>query len=336
MKYDKNYIQNFCTDVRSYVICICIAQILLLIVQSHGTVSQVVTYHISLFAGFMGMVLFAVLLYFVLVKRLNKISNAVKQVAQGNLSVQLNMKGNDELCQLSNHFNTMTKTLKANEYLSTEFVKNVSHEFKTPVSIIVGYANLLQQQSLTDEQRQQYATVICQQSSRLNQLSTMLLRISRLDSGTVKPEMQTFCLDEQIRLAVLSMQNLWQNKNLTMDIQLQPTNINCSRDLCDIVWHNLISNAVKYAPAGSIVSISLQQNEHQTMFSITNDGTLDEKQRQLVFQPFFTTDSSSGEKGTGLGLPLAKKIVQTLGGDLQLNVDEKITFVVTLPNSPTK
>ncbi len=138
-------------------------------------------------------------------RRLKTISMAVNAVAHGKIDTKISMKGADEISQLSYDFNRMIEGLRSNEYLNREFVKNVSHEFKTPLSIITGYSNLLRFESLTEAERKEYAGYIFQEANRLNNLSGKLLAISRLDANHYNTSFEHFFIDEQIRSVILSM-----------------------------------------------------------------------------------------------------------------------------------
>ncbi len=227
-----------------------ISRITLAVLQSQSITNPLISYHISLISGALGLILFTVLLYIFVGKRLKTISKAVNEVANGNLEVKIDSKGKDELSQLSRDFNKMTHGLQSNEYLNREFVKNVSHEFKTPLSIILGYSDLLRANSLTNEEREKYAGFIYKEANRLANLSEKLLAISKLDSTENINCSDKFLIDEQIRNIVLSMQVVWQQKRLKIDVDMDETEYVSNKDLCYLVWQNLISNAVKYTCDG--------------------------------------------------------------------------------------
>ena len=167
---------------------------------------------------------------------------------------------------LAEDFNKMTETLQSNEYLNREFVKNVSHEFKTPLSIIIGYSELLKSENLTENERTEYLNYIYEEANRLNNLSGKLLAISRIDSGKYILYNDEFELDEQIRSIVLSMQIEWSKKKLTVDVEMQPVRYVSNKELCFIIWQNLISNAIKYTGEGGEIKITLEIEKGQTVF----------------------------------------------------------------------
>ncbi len=308
-----------------------ISRITLAVLQSQSITNPLISYHISLISGALGLILFTVLLYIFVGKRLKTISKAVNEVANGNLEVKIDSKGKDELSQLSRDFNKMTHGLQSNEYLNREFVKNVSHEFKTPLSIILGYSDLLRANSLTNEEREKYASFIYKEANRLANLSEKLLAISKFDSTENINCSDKFLIDEQIRNIVLSMQVVWQQKRLKIDVDMDETEYVSNKDLCYLVWQNLISNAVKYTCDGGEIRIKLCSDEKNIIFSIANTGNSLRGKEDLIFQSFYTSDLSGKEKGTGLGLPLVKKVLERLGGQIEGSCNENTKFIVKLP-----
>lgn len=311
-----------------------ISRLGLYIIESRNLNNPVLSYHISLIAGFWGLLFFATLLYLAFGNRLKKISDAVKEVSSGNLDISITAKGKDELAELAENFNLMTKGLQANEYLSREFVKNVSHEFKTPVSTIKGYAELLKNGNISDDERKEYSGIICEQAERLNNLSVKLLKISRLDSDAPVATDEKVRADEQIRQVILSLQHQWKQKNLDPEVDLERVCITSNGDLCYLIWQNIISNAVKYSESDSKICIKLCIQNGDLLFSVSNKGESLKGKEDLIFEPFYTTDRSGAEKGTGLGLPLVKKTVNRLGGKIGVSVRDGLNvFTVVLPLS---
>lgn len=176
-----------------------------------------------------------------------------------------------------------------------------------------------------------YSTYINNEAKRLNSLSEKLLAISRLDSDNFVDTQQLFSADEQIRNIILSLQIVWTKNNLNFDAELPETYIRSNRDLCYLVWQNLISNAVKYTPVNGNISVKLSEEKNWLIFSITNTGNSLAGKEELIFQSFYTSDSSGKDKGTGLGLPLVKKILQKLGGDITVACTDSTQFTVRLP-----
>ncbi len=266
-------------------------------------------------------------------KPVKEISQASQKVAKGDFSVRLKPKGSGEIRELSNNFNSMVEELSANEYLHKEFVSNVSHEFSTPITSIQGYAKLMKRNSLTAEQRAEYAEIIISESARLSRLSTDLLKLSELENKGQISESAEFSLDEQVRSVIILLQNSWENKNIALDIELDKINYRGDEALLYQVWVNLIANAIRYTDNGGKINIILEK-KNRIIFTITDNGRgMTAEEAKNVFRRFYKADKSRSSEGTGLGLAIARKIVLLHGGDITVSSKEGIgtTFIVTLP-----
>lgn len=321
----------FLMMVCSMALVMAFSRLTLYILELFGVTNPTATYHISLLAGMLGLVLFALLLYLFVGRRLKTISNAVTSLSSGNLDEKITVKGNDELSQLARDFNRMVEGLKSNEYLNKQFARNVSHEFKTPLSVILGYSELMQDNKLSDEEVTEYAGYIRSEALRLTNLSEKLLEISKLDSQNLDIVKQEFYADEQIRNIILSLQLEWTRKNLNVEVDLPETLCYSNKDLCYMVWQNLISNAVKYTPDDGYITVKLENTDNHTVFTVTNSATNVKGKEDMIFQPFYTS-GADGERGTGLGLPLVKKVLEKLGGNIEVFCDKDTTFTVKIPN----
>lgn len=297
-------------------------------------------------ADFMGMQIFLVavplalgtvlivLASITVARPIKHISNASKKVAEGDFSVQLEPKGSGEIRELTENFNSMIRGLSANEYLHKEFVSNISHEFNTPITSLKGYAKLLKSDSLTPEQREEYADIVIAESDRLSRLSADLLRLSELENKGLSPERKEFSLDEQIRSAVILLQQSWENKALSLDVDLPEVSFAGDEALLFQLWVNLISNAVRYTENGGEIRISLSKGETVVTVSVSDNGMgMTKEEMENVFRRFYKADKSRSSRGTGLGLAIAKKIAELHGGDITVSgaVGEGSTFTVTLP-----
>lgn len=297
-------------------------------------------------ADFMGMQIFfvavplalgtvlIVLASITVARPIKRISNASKRVSEGDFSVQLEPKGSGEIRELTENFNSMIRGFSANEYLHKEFVSNISHEFNTPITSLKGYAKLLKRDDLTTEQREEYADIVIAESDRLSRLSADLLRLSELENKGLSPERKEFSLDEQIRSAVILLQQSWENKSLSLDVNLPETSFAGDEALLFQLWVNLISNAVRYTENGGEIRISLSKGEAAVTVSVSDSGIgMTKEEMENVFRRFYKADKSRSSRGTGLGLAIAKKIAELHGGDIAVSgaVGEGSTFTVTLP-----
>ncbi len=269
----------------------------------------------------------------VIVKRVKKLNEATKEVSTGNYDFEIKYDQNDELSELSKNFNLMLRELKSNEYLNKEFIRNFTHEFKTPISAIKGYSDLLATIELTDEEKARYLNIISTESARLANLSSNMLNISLIDSKSIIEMKDTYDLAEQIRNIIQLQQLEWEKKKLKFVMDLSELKILSNKEFTYQVWSNLIGNAIKYSNFGSDILIDLSSNTDGVKFTITTVGEyLDAETQEKIFNLFYVHSKES--KGTGVGLTLTRKIVEKLGGTvLFVSSPEGVnTFTVNIPN----
>lgn len=262
-------------------------------------------------------------------------SEAAKEVAKGNFNISLSEDCPvEELQDMAHNFNLMAKELAGTELLRTDFVENVSHEFKTPLSAIEGYATLLQRRDLSVEKRREYTGKILYNTRRLSALSSNILLLSRLENQEIGIQKELFCLDEQLREVVLAQEAGWTAKELELEIDLEAVDYRGSKDLLVHVWQNILSNAVKFAPQGGIIRLLLRQEGGQILVCIADNGPgMSEEVRQRVFEKFYQGDASRSSQGNGLGLALSKRIIDLHDGEISVSTKEGkgTTFTVSLP-----
>jgi signal transduction histidine kinase len=266
-----------------------------------------------------------------LVKPIKKISTASKIVAEGNFDIHINVSGGDEVAELAKNFNTMTVALSKNEYLHKDFVSNVSHEFKTPLTSLRGYAKLLKKQDLSEEKRQECLDIIIAETERLSTLSSNLLRLSELDHEVIISQKECFSVDEQIRDVIVLLQNEWEKKNIEIDLEMDTVQFAGDKSLMYQVWVNLIGNALKYSSQNGLLQVRLFHNE-RIIIKITDNGIgMTKEEQERVFERFYKADISRNSVGTGLGLPISKKIVELHGGTIvvQSEVGKGSTFIIS-------
>lgn len=266
---------------------------------------------------------------------ISAMSEATKEVAKGNFDVELDEDSPiEELRDMAHSFNRMTKELAGTELLRSDFVENVSHEFKTPLSAIEGYATLLQKPGLSEEKRAEYTGKILYNTRRLSTLTSNILLLSRLENQELDIPRETFCLDEQLREVILSQEEGWAGKDLELEVDLDSADYRGNRDLLAQVWQNLLGNAVKFVPERGLVRVLLRREENRLRVSVvdTGPGMSGEVQRR-VFEKFYQGDPSRASQGNGLGLALAKRVVDLHGGEIVVSSKEGkgTTFTVYLP-----
>ena len=272
----------------------------------------------------------------IFVSPMMKLGDAMRKVAGGDFSVRLVCTSRiHDVREVYDSFNTMVKELGNTETLQTDFVSNVSHEFKTPINAIEGYASLLQDTQLTDEQKNAYIDKIIFNTRRLSDLVGNILLLSKVNNQTISPKTSTFRLDEQVRQSILALESKWENKEIEFDIDLDEIEYTGFENLLSHVWLNLIDNAVKFSPQNGQIRIRLKQLDSSVTFSIWDNGLpIPEADIDRIFNKFYQGDNSHASEGNGLGLALVRKIVAAEQGTINVTSSEDAgtEFVVALPN----
>lgn len=268
-------------------------------------------------------------------KPINDLKKATDKVAKGDFNVYIDYHAQEgEIAELINNFNFMASELKKNAMLRSDFISNVSHEFKTPLSTIQGYATLLQDESLTSEERKKYTDIIIQSTGILTTLVTDILKISKLDNNKVTVEKENYQLDEQLREVILSYENKWNEKEIDLEIELDQVQIHSDKSLLANVWSNLLSNAIKFTPKGGKISIDLKIDNGSARVSFKDTGKgISKENLPYIFDKFFQADKSHHDEGNGLGLPLVKRILTLLNCRISVESEENkgSEFVVLIP-----
>ncbi len=264
-----------------------------------------------------------------------KLVDAMNKVAGGDFSIRLDSKcKRSDLTEVYTSFNTMVKELSNTDTLQADFISNVSHEFKTPLNAIEGYASLLQDSSLSPTEQSDYIDKIMFNTRRLTELVGNVLLLSKVSSQNIQPKPTRYRLDEQIRQALLALESRWEKKEIDFDIELDIIEYNGMENLLGHVWTNLIDNAVKFSSKGGAIEIRLRRLENSVCFSIRNYGTIiPEESLKNIFTKFYQCDTSRKSEGYGLGLPLAKRIVEESKGSISVVSNEAsgTLFKVILP-----
>ncbi|MBQ4039999.1 MAG: HAMP domain-containing histidine kinase [Oscillospiraceae bacterium] len=253
-------------------------------------------------------------LFFDPIKRLGE---AMEKVADGDLTVHIETRSSSkEIQEIYSGFNLMTHELNATEVLQTDFVSNVSHEFKTPINAIEGYTMLLQGGEL-DEDQQQYVEKILFNTKRLSDLVGNILLLSKIENQTIPTNQTTYRLDEQIRQSIVALEPAWSEKDIEFDVDMESIDYTGNEGLMRHVWDNLISNAIKFDPVCGIVRIRLARQDDKIVFTVEDSGPgISDEAKKHIFDKFYQGDSSHKEEGNGLGLSLVKRIIAIAGGEI--------------------
>nr|MBP7401065.1 HAMP domain-containing histidine kinase [Clostridia bacterium] len=216
-----------------------------------------------------------------------------------------------------NSFNHMASELGSVEMLRNDFINNLSHEFKTPIVSVSGFARMLRRDDLTPEERDEYLDIIIQESDRLAELSTNILNLSKIENQHILTDKQEVNVSEQIRLAVALLEKKWSKKNIDIQFDSEEVHVSGNAEMLKQVWINLIDNAVKFSPEYGTVKIDARQSPDRIEVSVANEGEMSEEAAKHVFDKFYQGDPSHTEQGNGLGLTIAQKITELHRGTLR-------------------
>jgi len=270
-----------------------------------------------------------------MIKPITKLSKALSEVTEGNFGTRIEEKGSiEEIRDMAKNFNSMARSLSSIETLRNDFIVNVSHEFKTPIASIEGYVTLLQNEDLSAAERNEYIGMILESSGQLSTLSGNILNLSKLESQETLLNKKEFRLDEQIRQAVLLLEKEWSSKDLHIHVDLSKITYNGDEALLMQVWTNLIGNAIKFTGPGGSIRIGSFVRGARAAVEISDSGCgISEGALETIFDKFYQEDTARKSEGNGLGLTLAKRIVDLCGGTITVKsrIGKGSTFTVSLP-----
>ncbi len=276
----------------------------------------------------------------IVVKPVTELSDAMGQVAKGDYSIHLDVnKYQGEIRYLREDFNQMVQELGETEMLRSDFISNVSHEFKTPLATINGYATLLQDDTLTREEHDEYLEIIIQTCKGLSTMTGNILNLTSLEHQDCISSREFFRVDEQIREVILGMEPLWAEKNLTVAPELDEISWNGNRELTRLIWSNLLNNAIKFTPAGGEIMIEATLDRKWLTVVVQDSGCgMTPEMITHIFDKFYQGDTSHKRKGNGLGLALVHRVVSLYGGtiDVKSEPDLGSCFTVRLPSGYEK
>lgn len=269
-----------------------------------------------------------------IVSPLSKLEDAMGKVSMGDFSVRLETNSRiDEIKRSYDSFNIMVKELRSTELLQSDFVANVSHEFKTPLNAIEGYATLLQGGNLGQEESD-YVSKILFGTKKLSELTEGILLLSKLENQSIVVKNEKIRLDEQIRQAVVFLENKWEQKNLDFDAELDEIYFFGNESLLFRVWVNLLDNAIKFSPPRGVVTLELKKENGLAVFIVKDCGPgISDEAKKHVFDKFYQADDSHFSQGNGLGLTLVKRILATQNGTAEVFDGDGVgaKFIVKLP-----
>lgn len=265
-------------------------------------------------------------------KPVRLLDEATQKVAAGDFSIQLKNEYRDELGSLIQSFNTMTRELRSVEMLRSDFISDISHEFKTPLTSIEGYVRLLRDEE-EEEARAEYIQVITEETHRLSVLAQNILILNRIEQGNIPQQAERVQVDEQIRRVLTLCEPSWSKKNIELELELDEAQAQGFGALLMQVWTNLIDNAIKFSPVGGKIEITLRHASGRLVFTVRDEGLgIQTEDLGHVFDKFYKGDKSRGSDGNGLGLSIVKRVVEMHDGTIEVQSEpgRGACFTVTL------
>ena len=267
---------------------------------------------------------------------MKQLIEATRRVAKGDFTVRVEeINGvRNELEELTKSFNVMAEELGSTELFRRDFINSFSHEFRTPMVSIRGFARQLKKSDITEEQRGEYADIIINEADRLTNMASNILTLTRVENQQIITDRQTFRLDEQLRSCVLLLQKEWEAKDISLDINLEETEYTSNEEMLSQVWLNILSNAIKFSKSGGEIRIYCESSPEGVRVEIEDHGIgMNEETRRHAFERFYQGAGSRATAGSGLGLSIAKRIVELNGGEINLEseLNRGTLFIVTLP-----
>ncbi len=271
-------------------------------------------------------------------RNLQMICKAAQKVAHGDFSVRLDVykekSAKTEIDILKEDFNTMVSELASIEKLKDDFVADVSHEIKTPLSIIQGYADLLKTPGISEKERNEYIHLISEAINNLTTLVSNILKLNKIESQEIIQK-EKFSLDEQMRYCILSFEDKINDKDIELEVNFDEVIINSDRALLELVWNNLFSNAIKFTGNGGKITLILKNQGNVVIATVRDTGCgIDNETKKHIFDKFYQGDTSHSQEGNGLGLALVDRVVRLLDGEILVTstIGEGSEFKVILEN----
>ncbi len=273
-----------------------------------------------------------------IVKPVKRIQEGIDKVIKGDFSTRIeHIYGEDsdnEFDMIITGLNQMIEELSGVETLRTDFIANVSHELKTPLTVMQNYATLLQSSDLDEKQRIRYSKAIQEQTIRLSNLVTNILKLNKLENQQIYPNVEKYYLGEQLCECMLEFESVWEEKKIEIDTDLdEEVQIEADKELLSLVWNNLLSNALKFTNENGNVSLALYKDETYVYVEVKDTGCgISAETGKNMFKKFYQGDTSHATKGNGLGLALVKRVIDICGGEISVSsqLGEGSKFIVKL------
>lgn len=349
IKADRKRLTTLTLFLALFVFCILLAAIGLtvlgvFILEWAGVISgldeEMDMWVIVIFMSVISLILGWVLVFFSIripLKPIHTLISHMNRLAMGDFETRMENKGifsnHPAMKGISDSFNKLAEELENTEMLRGDFINNFSHEFKTPIVSIAGFAKLLKRGNLTEEQRVAYLTSIEEESLRLSYMATNVLNLTKIENQTILTDVTEFNLSEQVRSAVLLLESKWGEKNIDLQLDFDEYTVEGNEELLKQVWINLMDNAVKFSPRCGTVILDVSEGAGTVTVNIGNAGPeIPPEKMDKIFNKFYQTDESHATEGNGIGLAIVKRVIDLHGGTISVNCkDGMTTFAVTLP-----
>lgn len=275
-----------------------------------------------------------IVLYRRRVKEIVTISQAIKRVARGDFKSRISTEKKSGMNPIYEDFNKMCDELESVKMLRNDFINNYSHEFKTPIASIKGFAELLMERELSPEEQKKYLKIIADESARLSKLASDTSLLSKLSAQQIVTDMEEYDLGGQLRDCSIILSGKWMAKDIEFDCELPQVVYKGNKEMMQHLWINLLDNAVKYTPAGGRISVTVEEADGMAIVRIADNGQgISDEAKARLFIPYFQEDSSHSTEGLGLGLSIVMRIVELSGSSIKVDskINEGSTFTVELP-----
>lgn len=270
------------------------------------------------------------------IRPISDIIEGLNELAEGNYNARINLGNHKSLKGVADGFNALAAELGNTEMLRSDFINNFSHEFKTPIVSISGFAKLLGDETLSSEKRAEYLKIIEEESGRLSALATNVLDLSKVENLSILSEKKRYNMSEQIRNCLLLLEKKWSAKSLDLDVEFDDYDVDADEELMKQVWINLLDNAIKFSSRGGKITVTVAGDARFVCATVTNYGApIPPESIDKIFNKFYQGDVSHASHGNGIGLSIVKRITELHGGAVSVKSNaEATTFTVTLPAPP--
>lgn len=272
-------------------------------------------------------------------KPVNELINKMNRLAAGDFKTRLvygnTISSHPAVQEITTSFNKMAEELENTVTLRNDFINSISHEVKTPIVSIIGLAHLIESGNLTEQQREKYARAIREESVRLSYMANNVLNLSKVENQSILTDVSSFNLSEQLRSAILLLEEKWSKKNIDLQIDFDEYMIEANEELLKDIWINLIDNAIKFVSVDGIISLEILESEKSYTVKVGNTGSeIPEEKRDKIFTKFYQADESHATQGNGIGLAIVKRIVDLHNGEIFVTSENGMTvFTVELPKA---